>query len=92
VSLPVVGRGQPGDPPEVPECHGHNTAPFGCLQCDGSHRHEWVECWLQTFRGLVSVNRCVFCGARKCDMDCIERRHHVGPHISPDGKLRMVGK
>jgi hypothetical protein len=95
LSRPVVGRGQPGDPPLAAECHGHTPPKLGgvylqdCLQCDGRHRHEWVECVVPS--GQIAF-RCVFCGGRKCDMDCIERRHHAGPHLSPEGKIRMVGK
>jgi hypothetical protein len=42
--------------------------------------------------GPGKATRCTVCGARKCDMDCLERRHHLGPHLSPDGALRQVGK
>ena len=36
-----------------------------------------IEAWHDIAR------RCLVCGGRACDVVCIERRHHSGPHIGP---------
>lgn len=98
-NLPVVGV----DLPDVPECYGHvrrvngipEPDPFtSCPQCDGRHHHEWVDCLVVYGHGERSdlAHRCDICGGRRCDVDCMERRHHRGPHMSPTGELRPVGK
>ena len=63
-----------------------------CDQCRGDHRHEWVSVKVQHHpSGEVMASRCHVCGGRKCDLDCIERRHHRGPHQSPEGVFTPVG-
>ena len=71
-----------------------------CGQCDGRHRHQWTECLVLTkgSKSLIAgtlighARRCLVCGGRQCDAECLERRHHAGPHMAPDGSLRPVGK
>ena len=86
----LVGR----DVPDVGECHRQYVEGHSCPQDDGSHQHEWVRCVVTNKRGerTGEAYRCRICGGRKCDMDCNERRHHLGPHHQDDGTLRMVGK
>lgn len=95
-NLVIVGR----DLPDVMECHGHwNERQQGnplasCSQCDGSHEHAWVRCLVLDKAGsLIDVaTRCRVCGGRKCDDHlCCERRHHAGPHMNWNGRLRRVG-
>lgn len=96
---PVVGV----DLPEVGECYGHVRKAYGatmpdpfttCDQCDGRHRHEWVHALVLDKWGVVIGDawRCRLCGGRRCDVECNERRHHRGPHLSPAGDFRPVGK
>ena len=84
----VVGR----DLPDVPECFGHKELTESCPQCDGSHRHQWRRCLVVQGDSFDIARRCLVCGGRACDVACIERRHHAGPHIAPNGRVRMVGK
>jgi len=83
----LVGR----DLPDVQECYGHREEPWACPQCDGSHKHEWVRCLVVHGDYPDIAQRCRICGGRACDMACIERRHHRGPHIAPNGAMRQVG-
>jgi len=96
--MPVVGL----DLPDDLECYGnHRTKSaitlYGdvssCAQCDGRHAHQWVDCLVVYKDGRNNLaHRCRVCGGRQCDVECMERRHHAGPHLSPDGELRPVGK
>jgi hypothetical protein len=93
-NLVIVGR----DIPDVMECHGHRGGPLleprTCPQCDGSHDHAWVQCIVLDKAGTLigEATRCRICGGRKCDDHlCRERRHHRGPHIDWNGRLRRVG-
>ena len=68
--------------PEVDECHWPAptlvAAGHTCLQCDGSHEHQWVA-GPPTPAGIPV--RCRVCGGRKCDMAaCRLRRHHQEDH------------
>jgi hypothetical protein len=85
----VVGR----DLPDVMECYGLASHRDGgtCAQCDGSHHHEWVRCLVVHGDRPDIARRCRICGGRGCDAACIERRHHRGPHIAPNGAMRQVG-
>lgn len=87
--------------PDMPECHGHVDRWGCCRQCDGSHAHEWDQSpsadevadlnAAGIHVGSIAV-RCVICGARKCDVDgCLERRHHGGPHLLTNGRVRAIG-
>ena len=98
-TLPIVGR----DLPEASECYGHvrrvngipEPDPFtSCPQCDGRHDHRWTECLVVDKRGEnpAHARRCWLCGGRQCDAECVERRHHAGPHLSPAGEFRPVGR
>lgn len=82
----IVGR----DLPDVPECHGHREGT--CRQCDGSHRHRWRKVLVVCGSDFDVARRCLDCGGRQCDVACLERRHHQGPHIAPNGTLRQVGR
>lgn len=84
----LVGR----NVPDVAECHSTYVKGHTCAQHDGSHVHQWVRCVVTHKDGThpQEAHRCTVCGARKCDMDCTERRHHVGPHHEAGG-YRMVG-
>lgn len=83
---PIVGR----DVPDVRECYGHREPLDFCDQCDGGHRHEWVKALVLEAQDFAW--RCRVCGTRRCDVTCNERRHHCGPHIAPNGRLRQVGR
>lgn len=85
----VVGR----DLPDVGECFGHHSrrGAQSCPQCNGGHRHEWVDCLVVHGGHPAVARRCRICGGRACDVACIERRHHKGPHIAPNGIMRQVG-
>lgn len=84
----LVGR----DVPDVAECHSQFREGHACPQDDGLHVHRWVPCVVTHKDGThpQEAHRCLDCGARKCDMACSERRHHVGPHHEASG-FRMVG-
>lgn len=95
MSKPVLGV----DVPDRQECYGNHRTPsaialygdvWACPQCDGRHAHVWVRVWVPEHRDHAW--RCRECGGRRCDVDCMERRHHQGPHMAPDGSLRPVGK
>jgi hypothetical protein len=86
----IVGR----DLPDVRECYGAASHRDGgvCSQCDGSHKHEWIRCLVIHGDVPAVARRCRICGGRACDVSCIERRHHRGPHIAPNGAMREVGR
>ena len=101
---PTHGGGNPAPWPVVGECHGHRDGST-CLQCDGSHDHEWAA-WRGAPRveGLLGTSvvgghsgpgipvRCRICGGRKCDVPvCVSRRHHLDPHTTIDGEFYKVG-
>jgi len=89
--------------PVVGECYGHKLPDDTCRQCDGSHGHQWMA-WHeapQVGRRTSVVGgqsgpgipvRCTDCGGRKCDAaECMERRHHRGPHLGLTDHIREVG-
>lgn len=79
--------------PDVNECHGHLDRWASCKQCNGQHDHVWVALVIHGGVMAAVAVRCEVCGGRKCDVvDCIERRHHQGPHMNPQGAMRAVGR
>ena len=95
--IQIVGR----DLPEVHECYGGHDSKaakllYGdvkeCPQCDGKHRHEWVDCLVLNGVYPEVATRCRICGGRKCDRSsCSARRHHRDAHTFANGRVEKVG-